>query len=107
MSLTCGQNVEDARLVLGAGRVCGEAQKRTVVKRGQWLVGQDAGRRTVVVAASGYFYSLGRVVEEPFVSKFRTGVGFHLTGDFHILGPRDAKVARQSRLADGRICFSG
>ena len=97
--------MEDAGLVLGAGRVCGEAEKRAVVQRRQRLVGQNAGRRAVVVPTAGHLYCLGRIVEEPFVAQLRAGIGFHLAGDFHVLRSRDAKVARQSRSANGRICI--
>lgn len=105
-SLTCSQDVEDARLVLTASRVGGEAEERAVVERSQRLVGEHAGPRwaAVVVATAGNFDRLGRIVEEPFVAEFRARIGFHSTDDFHILGPRHAEVARQSRLAHGRIC---
>lgn len=43
LSLTCSQNVEDARLVLTAGRVSGEAEERAIVERSQRLVGEYAG----------------------------------------------------------------
>lgn len=98
--------MEDARLVLTAGRVRGEAEERAVVERSQWFVGEYTGPRwaAVVVATAGNFDGFCRIVEEPFVAEFRARIGFHLTDDFNVLGPRHAEVARQSRLAHGRIC---
>ncbi len=96
--------MEDAGLTLRAGGIGGIAEKCPVVEGSHGPVRQQAERTAGRVSIARNFDSFGGIVKVPLVSKIGAGIGLHLAREFHVLGARDAKVARQTGFAHRRIC---